>query len=124
MPEWLSGRGLLKGTTEFHSPNPLPNIMLTADHRIMKQEPDQVKLEEAKATLGGKLDVYEQILSKQKYLAGDVCTCLCPIHIAALKVALFLGRRSHLPTCYIWVTGQSSLWPVAMLLGTPKRDLT
>jgi glutathione S-transferase len=74
----------------------------------MGQEPDQVKLEEAKAALGAKLDVYEQILSKQKYLAGDVCTYVRPIHISVLKSLSFLvgdhtcrlgtfGARRNLP---------------------------
>lgn len=34
--------------------------------------PDEARVTELKTTLLSKMDVYEQILSKQKYIAGDV----------------------------------------------------
>ena len=37
-------------------------------------EPDQAVLEEHLRKLGEKMDVYDKILSKQKYLGGDVRT--------------------------------------------------
>lgn len=36
------------------------------------EETDHVAVEKYTATLAKKLDVYEKILSKRKYLAGDV----------------------------------------------------
>jgi glutathione S-transferase len=39
---------------------------------LFKQGPDEAKFKEAIAALEAKLDVYEKILSGQKYLAGDV----------------------------------------------------
>ena len=41
---------------------------------ITKQQPDQARLEENIKALEAKLDAYETILSKQKYLGGDVRT--------------------------------------------------
>ncbi|KAJ3572231.1 hypothetical protein NP233_g3217 [Leucocoprinus birnbaumii] len=48
---------------------------------IYKQPADSAKLEEAKKALEAKLDVYEAILSKQKYLAGDELTLADFIHL-------------------------------------------
>ncbi|KXN86666.1 Glutathione S-transferase F11 [Leucoagaricus sp. SymC.cos] len=48
---------------------------------IFGQQTDQAKLDEAKATFEEKLDGYERILSKQKYLAGDEVTLVDLIHL-------------------------------------------
>ena len=42
----------------------------------MGQTPDEAVFNSAIETLSEKLDVYDKILSKQKYLAGDVCPAL------------------------------------------------
>lgn len=39
---------------------------------MLGEEPDEVWAERHRKNLSDKLDVYEKILSKQKYLAGDV----------------------------------------------------
>lgn len=41
--------------------------------RMFGAEPDEALAEKHRATLVAKLDGYERILSKQKYLAGEVC---------------------------------------------------
>ncbi|KAF5349188.1 hypothetical protein D9756_009376 [Leucocoprinus leucothites] len=48
---------------------------------VYKQEPNKARLEEAKKILEAKLDVYEIILSKHKYLAGDEITLADLIHL-------------------------------------------
>ena len=40
---------------------------------MLGQEPDEKWVERHADSLSESLDVYEKILSKQKYLAGDVC---------------------------------------------------
>jgi len=47
------------------------------------QPTDPKKVAESKAALDTKLDVYEQILSKQKYLAGDEFTLADLFHLTA-----------------------------------------
>lgn len=42
----------------------------------MNEEPDKVVVLKNIAALASNLDVYDVILGKQKYLAGDVRTCL------------------------------------------------
>lgn len=42
-------------------------------HRFRGLQPDKEEFEKHIAALALKLDVYEKILSKQKYVAGDVC---------------------------------------------------
>ena len=44
-------------------------------------------------TLSAKLDAYDQILSKQKYLAGDVSTIFVLNIAPFLTVFFFFGRR-------------------------------
>jgi len=44
---------------------------LIAPRRWRKLETDEAQLTKHVAALGGRLDVYEKILSKQKYIAGN-----------------------------------------------------
>ena len=44
-------------------------------------EPDEEQVKKHVATLGAKLDIYEKILSKQKYLAGDEVTLADLFHL-------------------------------------------
>lgn len=62
-------------------------------------EPDQVRVAEYITTFNGKLDAYEAILGKQKFLAGDVRSChLCPISLALTLIQeLTLADLFHLP---------------------------
>ncbi|KAF5349187.1 hypothetical protein D9756_009377 [Leucocoprinus leucothites] len=48
---------------------------------IYKREPDRARLDAATKALEAKLDAYEAILSKQKYLAGDELTVADLIHL-------------------------------------------
>ncbi|KAJ3566693.1 hypothetical protein NP233_g6841 [Leucocoprinus birnbaumii] len=48
---------------------------------VYKQKPNTIRLEEAKKKMETSLDVYETILSKQKYLAGDELTLVDLIHL-------------------------------------------
>lgn len=41
-------------------------------HRMLGKTPDEARLDEALKTLDAKLDVYDLILGKQKYIAGNV----------------------------------------------------
>jgi hypothetical protein len=41
----------------------------------MNEEPDMAVVEKSMVALSSKLDAYDVILGKQKYLAGDVCFC-------------------------------------------------
>ncbi|KAI0092245.1 glutathione transferase [Irpex rosettiformis] len=50
--------------------------------KFLGQEPDQAKLAASMEKLGGKLEGYEAILSKQKYLAGDNVTLADLFHLA------------------------------------------
>ena len=43
-------------------------------HRKLGLDPDKEAFDKHIADLSGKLDVYDKILSKQKYLLGDVKT--------------------------------------------------
>ena len=62
--------------------------------RMRGLQPDNEAFEKHIAALALKLDVYEKILSKQKYIAGDVCVLnyvkmnihLCTFHFV---------RKSH-----------------------------
>ena len=45
--------------------------------RMRGGKTDENRVAEYKATLNAKMDVYEKILSKRKYLAGDVCQQKC-----------------------------------------------
>ncbi|KAF5350660.1 hypothetical protein D9756_008528 [Leucocoprinus leucothites] len=49
--------------------------------KFLGQETDLVKVEELKKSLSAKLDIYEQILSKQAYLIGDELTLADLQHI-------------------------------------------
>ena len=47
-------------------------VLPIAVYRGRLEEPDLVRAEEYRTQLESKMDVYDTILSKQKYLAGDV----------------------------------------------------
>ncbi|KIL58123.1 hypothetical protein M378DRAFT_171015 [Amanita muscaria Koide BX008] len=58
--------------------------------KYIGQETDEVAVEKHRSTLDGKLDGYERILSKQKYIAGDELTLADLFHLpcgAFLSVA-------------------------------------
>lgn len=60
----------------------------------MKVDPDAEKAKQATDSLTAKLDVYEQILSKQKYIAGDVGAILLPSNdLRPHQKILFLGAH-------------------------------
>lgn len=47
---------------------------LNYSRRFRGQETDEVRAKEHLDKLEGKLDAYEAILGKQKYISGEVCT--------------------------------------------------
>ncbi|KAJ3563254.1 hypothetical protein NP233_g9055 [Leucocoprinus birnbaumii] len=53
----------------------------TLNKRFFGREPNMELVEEAKKSLLAKMDVYESILSKQRYLAGDELTLADIVHI-------------------------------------------
>ncbi|EAU83301.1 glutathione S-transferase [Coprinopsis cinerea okayama7 len=59
------------------------------------QEPDQALYDAAVSQLSAKLDVYEQILSKQPYLTGDNVTLADLYHIP-FGTRLYLAEAGHL----------------------------
>jgi glutathione S-transferase len=50
----------------------LKRVLIKFTDRMLGQTKDQALYEQALASLSSKLDGYERILAKQKYLAGDV----------------------------------------------------
>ncbi|EKM78390.1 hypothetical protein AGABI1DRAFT_60571 [Agaricus bisporus var. burnettii JB137-S8] len=59
----------------------LPLVSETVFKAFHGQTPDPVKVEELKTALAAKLDVYDEILSKQKYIAGDNVTLADLFHL-------------------------------------------
>lgn len=45
-------------------------------HRLLKLEANSAKRRELENHMNATLDVYEKILAKQRYIAGDVNVCL------------------------------------------------
>ena len=63
-------------------------------------EADEAKVSELTITLGAKLDAYEKILSKQKYVAGDVSDTLLatePLLNSLSEQEITLADLYHLP---------------------------
>ena len=60
---------------------PLWYNQLITDCRTRGLQTDEAQLTKHVTTLSAKLDVYEQILSKQKYLAGDELTLADIFHL-------------------------------------------
>ncbi|KAF8875500.1 glutathione S-transferase [Infundibulicybe gibba] len=63
------------------------NEMVYKELRGLK--PDQAKYDEYIATLSTKLDVYDEILGKQKYLAGEEMTLVDLFHLPSLVLERF-----------------------------------
>ncbi|XP_006455221.1 hypothetical protein AGABI2DRAFT_121158 [Agaricus bisporus var. bisporus H97] len=64
---------------------PLKPAILMRWHRPLStrlsSKPDPARVEELKTSLAAKLDVYDEILSKQKYIAGDNVTLADLFHL-------------------------------------------
>lgn len=84
---------------------------------MRNQEPDTVKLEQAKATLAAKLDVYEQILAKQKYLAGDVSGT--SLRLLLYRYLTFVRLQTTPDRSLLWPT--FSTFPLAVF--SPEQDV-
>ncbi|KAF7335741.1 Glutathione S-transferase [Mycena venus] len=59
---------------------------------------DQAVLTQLLATMGGKLDVYEKILSKQKYMAGDTVTIADLFHLPWLYALTEKAKLDLVPS--------------------------
>jgi len=80
--------------------------------RHFRLTPDPAVYEAAIAALDKNLVIYDQILGKQKYLAGNVSTVLSfvfAINFATLTMDVFSGNHDHwyLPCC-LWLTSPCS----------------
>lgn len=67
--------------------------VLTVNRHVLRMrgaKGDEARAAEHKKTLEAKLQAYEVILSKQKYLAGDVSHSLSPISEQAVDVCTFV----------------------------------
>ncbi|EKM79090.1 hypothetical protein AGABI1DRAFT_40420 [Agaricus bisporus var. burnettii JB137-S8] len=69
------------------------------------QIPDQAKVDELKTTLGSKMDVHEQILTKQKYIAGNELTLvdLAYVPLATALSDLGVDVREGRPYVTKWL---------------------
>ncbi|KAF4615735.1 hypothetical protein D9613_012469 [Agrocybe pediades] len=76
IPTDLNGQALFYQAASTETANFDPYAQAVVKEKVFKpmfgMEPDQKVFDDALAVLTSKLDVYEKILSKQKYLAGDV----------------------------------------------------
>jgi glutathione S-transferase len=68
---WWPSRVYLISATAPHAADAVSN------RRFLKLETDKAAVERSLPMLSSKLDVYDAILGKQKYLAGNVRTCFC-----------------------------------------------
>ena len=71
-------------------------------------EPDEEKVASLKQQLSKNLDVYEKILSKQPYLAGDVSILLSISNIPS-NFFFFVYRSLLWPIYFIYLTAHGSL---------------
>ncbi|KAF8881316.1 glutathione S-transferase-like protein [Infundibulicybe gibba] len=80
--------------------------------------PDQAKYDEHIATLSAKLDVYDEILGKQKYLAGDEMTLADLFHVTGGSVLGRIGSdlMTQKPNVARWFTEISSRESCAQVL--------
>jgi hypothetical protein len=60
----------------------------------MNEEPDKAVVDKNMATLTSKLDAYDVILGKQKYLAGDVRMCLVGFMQYSCSTCLIVGNHA------------------------------
>jgi hypothetical protein len=71
---------------------------------MIGQKTDEKKVEEMKIKLAASLDAYEQILSKQKYLSGDVRASYDLLkQIGVNLIYFFTGNHFGRPsTPFVW----------------------
>ena len=62
-------------------------------YRLTGIPADEAQFESLMAELGKKLDVYDQILSKQKYLAGDQVTLADLSHLPYAELLSQVGAK-------------------------------
>jgi len=74
-PEDLKKRALIEQAASIEGSNWDPHTSGIAWEKVFKQwqglEADDAQVKKHLTALGGRLDVYDKILSKQKYIAGD-----------------------------------------------------
>jgi len=85
IPTDLQGEALFEQAASIEQANFDPYASGLAYEKVFKVrrglQTDEKRVEELTATLNGKLDGYEEILSKQKYLAGDEVTLADLFHL-------------------------------------------
>lgn len=77
---WLLRR-CSRGTTSSSPSLPFPSICTELSSYFKLGDPDEAKVAEYTAKLDGVLKVYDGILAKQKYLAGDEVTLADLFHL-------------------------------------------
>ena len=60
-------------------------------HRYRGQEPDEAAFQAHHSNLDAKLQVYDKILSKQKYLAGNEVTLVDFFHLTGMNMLYLNG---------------------------------
>ena len=85
----------------FHPANWVTCLRSLFHARFRNLTPDQAVLDQHINDLSGKLDVYEQILSKNEYLLGDVSLFL-PGNRILPEIGLFFHRKSLSSTFIIF----------------------
>jgi glutathione S-transferase len=78
MPD-LFALSILFDSKTYHRPLRLTIILIILHSGILGKEIDQKKITKETKSLLTTVDYYEQLLSKQKYIAGDVCKSLLPV---------------------------------------------
>ncbi|KAJ3560689.1 hypothetical protein NP233_g10674 [Leucocoprinus birnbaumii] len=85
VPQDLKARALFEQAASIEQSNFDSIAAPLAWEKVIKkrygQEPDEARVTELTGRLAQKLDAYEQILSKQKYLAGDELTLADLFHL-------------------------------------------
>ncbi|KAJ2924530.1 hypothetical protein H1R20_g12560, partial [Candolleomyces eurysporus] len=98
IPKDLKAKALFEQAASIEAFNYNPIASKAVFDKIFKPEltgipADEAQFESLMADLGKKLDVYDQILSKQKYLAGDQVTLADLSHLPYAELLSLVGAK-------------------------------
>ncbi|RXW17598.1 hypothetical protein EST38_g8248, partial [Candolleomyces aberdarensis] len=98
IPKDLKAKALFEQAASIEAFNYNPSASKAVFDKIFKQQltgvpADEALFESLMAELGKKLDVYDQILSKQKYLAGDQVTLADLSHLPYAELLSQVGAK-------------------------------
>ncbi|KAF7972943.1 hypothetical protein HWV62_16504 [Athelia sp. TMB] len=105
LPTELKAKALFEQAASVEVANFEPSAYGLALEKFFKKtffglDADEAKVSELTITLGAKLDAYEKILSKQKYVAGDVSDTLLATKLLLNNISeqeITLADLYHLP---------------------------